>query len=98
MASVLLERVEQVESAARRLICLTGLVRFATCALAATVAIGLLDYWLRASDPWSRWVLSGLCWSLVVASFGKFLWPAIWAPRDPVATARQIELRLPKLG
>src|SRR2546423_9963654 len=98
MSSSLLHRVQNVQAAARRLICLYGLARFAVASIVASVGLSFIDYLLRLHDPVARWLFFALFVALIVASFRVFVWPVLWLNRDSIATARRIELRFPNLG
>src|SRR5437870_1825082 len=98
MSSSLLHRVQNVHAAARRLICLYGLARFAVAGIVASVALCLIDYLLRIHDPVARWLICALFLGLISASFRKFVLPVLWLKRDPIATARRTELHFPEPG
>src|SRR5260221_6265812 len=91
-------RVQQVQTAARRLMCLHGLARFAALLIFAMTSLGLLDYLLRLHDPLARWLLSAVLLAAAILAFIKFVLPAIRVRHSPIAAARRIELRFPELG
>jgi len=69
MPSALYNRVHDVQMAARRLILLYGLGRFAAAGILSAIGLGLIDYLLRLHDPVARWLLSASFLVLLVASF-----------------------------
>jgi hypothetical protein len=90
--------VDQVRRAARRLVWLHGLARFAAAVITVIVAAGLADYVLRREDLALRGLLSVVALGLVIAAFVRFAWPVVWPAFGRVAIARRVERRFPELG
>jgi hypothetical protein len=98
MPSPLESRVAQVQASARRLVLLKRTGRFVAAATLLTIGFGALGYYLRIDDPLFRWLLSASYWGLVAASCVRLFAPALQVRHDLVATARQIEMRMPVFG
>jgi hypothetical protein len=98
MRSLLVQRVHEVQSEARRLILLYGLARFVAASILTAIGLGLIDYLLRLHYPVARWLVSASFAVMIVASVWKCVVPVLRPRQDPIGTARRIELRFPELG
>src|SRR5438477_2839177 len=98
MSSPLVNRVHDVQAAARRLMLLYGFGRFAAAGLLAAIGLGLIDYLLRLHDPVARWLISASFIALIVIGFWKLVVPVLRSKQDLIGTARRIELRIPEFG
>jgi hypothetical protein len=97
MHQSLVQRVESVRTAARRLVFRYGLARFGAAVVAVTVGLGLIDYLLRPHDALLRAMFSAAAAGLAIWAFVRLCWPALCFRPSRVATARQIERRFPAL-
>src|SRR5262245_47446673 len=98
MSLRLIQRVEQVRTAARRLVWQYALSWFALAAVAIAAGMGLVDFLLRPHDPVLRWSLSATALVLLAIGFIKLAWPALAFRQSLVGAARRIELHFPQLG
>jgi hypothetical protein len=98
MPHPLIDRVEQVQAAARRLRWRYALALSATAAMLAALGLGLFDYLLRPHDVLARWLLSAVAVVAAGVAFVRFAWPVITRRERLVATARRIERHFPSLG
>ena len=96
MSRSLQQRVEQVQTTAKRLMWLYGLTRFGLAILLTIVSLGLIDYFLGLHGSMPRWLLSIAAMAASIVAFIKMVWPVFRFRLDPVATAQRIEFRFPE--
>ncbi|MCL6503608.1 MAG: hypothetical protein K6T86_13070 [Pirellulales bacterium] len=96
MSHPLQNRLAGLRRGARLLLLIHALSWLIVAGMGAALVLGVLDYWIRYTDPGMRW-LSSLCLAAAVVYAGRYLVRAVAARLSDLELALRVERRFPEL-